>query len=507
MKRLIPLVVLALVAVSFLPASVVFIGKANPQLLYDNFPQFDLEFLSPDSDEYKNRGFYTTIQDVYYRYYERDSFFDIGFKVDDDHLNIVFDIDLRETLNSFYRRTYYSNVPYRFDVINDFLDLNFPRYAYGEVTFGKFYASVGRRPISWGPGKYQLAISGDVPSLDNIWADYKTELKSGTFNFNYVYICLNKLGMRNSVTGYIPSKTVVAHRVGWSWASFRFSLGELNLIYSEESADDINKYRYPDFLDINPFNIYHNLYQNGSNVMAFFEAEGLINLGKAGKIRLFCEFVMDDFSLPSEGKKGKPTAFGISGGLQWHIFDGEELITLKENSELYTLSSESYEFKSGLNLTYEIYFCNPYLYNRDVYPGKFTVPMHTDGESLIREPNAMYLGFKYGLNSLYQELRVNYSNAKLETSGSVGLLVRGDGYTINSLYGLKAEEAGVIDYNSIFKLYGNKMPTIMLNAEVAYLYAPGLQIEASLEAAFDLYNKKNAVCITIGHRIDFMQIK
>ncbi len=506
MKKTFSLLVLILLVSASLFASVAFIGKANPQLLYDNFPQFDLGKIKADSEEYKNRGFYTTIQDVYYRYFDRDSFFDIGFRVDDEHVNIVFDIDLRQTLNSFYRRTFYSNLPYKLDTLNDILDLNFPRYAYGEASLGKFYISLGRRPISWGPGKHQLAISGEVPSLDNIWADYKTELKSGTFNYNYVYICMNKLALRNGVTGYVPSKSVAAHRVGWSWDSFRFSIGELNLIYGDEN-DDNKKNRYPDLVDINPFSVYHNLYQDGSNVMAFFDIEGLINLGKAGKIRLFGEFVMDDFSLPTEGKKGKPTAFGVGGGLQWHVLDGQEATTLKDSSELYKLSSETFEFKSGLNFTYEIYFCNPYIYNRDSYPGKFTVPLYTDGESIIREPNAMYLGFKYGLNSLYQEVRADYCNANLEASLSLGLLVRGDGYTLDSLYGQKAEEAGVIDYNSIFKLYGNKMATILLNAEAAYLYAPGLQLEASLEAAFDLYNKKNAVCITLGHRIDLMQIK
>ena len=50
------------------------------------------------------------------------------------------------------------------------------------------------------------------------------------------------------------------------------------------------------------------------------------------------------------------------------------------------------------------------------------------------------------------------------------------------------------------------MTTVLLDAGVRYLYAHGLQIEASVEAAFDTYNGKNAVSVTVGHRIDFMSL-
>ena len=497
MKKVLSVLVLTFATSVALFASVSLISKANPQLLYDNFPRFNLT-LKADSEEYKNRGFYTTTQDVYYRYYNRDSFFDIGFRLDDEYFNLVFDIDLRETISSFYKRNYYSNVPYQFNILNDILDLNFPRYAYGASTLGKFYFSVGRRPISWGPATHQFAISKDVPYLDNIWVDYKTDLKNGTFDFNYVVISMNKLALQGSYDDEASGKykTIAAHRIGFNFSSFRFSIGELNLIYN----------RLADLMDINPFAIYHNLYQNGSNVMAYIEVEGLFDIGNFGKLRLYGELALDDFSLSVEGEKGKPTAFGVVGGIQWHLFDGEESKTLKENSELYTLSSQTYEFKTGLNLTYEIYFCNPYIYNRETDAGKFTVPLYTDGNSSLFTPNAIYLGFKYGPNSLYQELRVDYINGKLEGSLALGILIRGDAYTINSPYGDSTVGTGVIDYNSVYKLYGNKMTTVLLTAEATYLYASGLQLEVSLEAAFDTYNEKNAVCLTIGHRIDLMVI-
>ncbi len=500
MKKFLSISIILLVVFS-LNATVSIIAGANPQLLYDSFPHVNLE-VSPTSEEYKNRGFYTTIQDEYYRYYERDSFFDIGFSLNDEHFNLVFDIDFRETLNSFYKRDYYSNIPYQFDTLNDILDLNFPRYAFGEIKYDKLFVSLGKRPISWGPGRYQFTISKDVPYLDNLWAEYNTDLKSGKFTYNFVFISFNKLGLKYSTLKSNTSdtskdfKTVVAHKLGWNFGFFRFSIGELNLIYE----------RVPVLFDINPFGVYHNLYQEGSNVMAYLEAEGILELGKLGKVRLFGEIEMDDFSLPTEGEKGKPTAFGIGGGLQWHVLAGKLPTLIKTNKDKYCLSSNTYAFTSGLNITYEIYFCNPYNYNREVDAGKFTVPLHTDGNQDVLSPNAFYLGFKYGPNSLYQELRAEYISGNFEVSSCVGILIRGNGYTIDSPYGSKTIGTGDIDYNAVYTLNGERMTTILLKAECKYLYAPGLQVEALISTAFDTYNQKNAVVLTLGHRIDFTSL-
>ncbi len=480
MKKFFFALIVLFVAFS-LNATVSLIAGANPQVIYDSFPNFNLA-LSPSSDEYKNRGFYTTIQDEYYRYYERDSFFDIGLNLNDEHFNLVFDIDLRETLNSFYKRNYYSNIPYQFDTLNDILDINFPRYAYGEINYGKFFMSLGRRPISWGPGSYQFTISRDVPFLDNVWTEYRTDIHGGSFSYNFVFIGFNNRGLRYSTLKPDSSedlKTVVAHRLEWDFGFFRFSIGELNLIYN----------RYPVLFDMNPFGVYHNIYQEGSNVMAYLEVEGVVELGRFGKVRLFGEVEMDDFSLPTEEEKGKPTAFGIGGGLQWHILDEScPTLQIKTNSEKYCLSSISYVFTSGLNITYEVYFCNPYNYNREFDAGKFTIPLHTDGNQDLFSPNAMYLGFKYGPNSFYQELRVNYASGQIAIASSVGLLIRGNGYTIDSPCGSKTIGTGDIDYNAVYTLNGERMATILLNAECKYLYAPGLQIEARVSAAFDTYN-------------------
>ncbi len=491
MKRFAALLITLFTALS-LHSSVSLIAEVNPALLYDSFPRFDLGADS-SSDEYLKRAFYTTRQDVYYRYYERDSFADIGFRIDDEHFRLIFDIDLRQTLNSFYRRNYYSNIPYRFDILNDILDLNFPRYAYGEINFDRFFLSIGRRPISWGPGTHQFTISRDVPFLDNIWAEYTTPLEKGRFTYNFVFISFNQLGLKYSAGAADEQKNLAAHRVEWNTGSFRLSIGELNLIYS----------RSPAFFDINPFTIYHNLYQEGSNVMAYIEAEGIINLGKMGDLRLFAELEMDDYSLPTEDEKGKPTAFGAGIGIEWHIADGREKLTEEKKNEKYLLSSDTFAFTTGLNISYEFYFCNPYNYNRDVDAGKFTVPLHTDGNRDLYAPDALYLGFRYGPNTIFQSLTVEYISGRIEASSSLSLLIRGNGYTIDSPYGSSTIGTGEIDYNAVYTLNGESMMTILMDASLVYLYAPGLQIEAGISGAFDLYNRKSAVLLTLGHRIDF----
>ncbi len=504
MKKALCLTAVLLTAFT-LCSSVSPIVKANPQFLYDSSRYFDLSRVKYGTDEYKKRGSYLTTQDVYYRYYERESFLDVGFRIDDDHFSLVFDIDLRKTLNSFYLSRGCFNIPVNYDSLSDIIDLNFPRYAFGEVKFDNFLLSLGRRPLSWGAGEYQTAISRNVPYIDNIWAQYTTELSVGEFSYNFVLMSFNKLALRYSV--YKPGvpapvdtsqaidsmKTVAAHRVEWNLGFLRFSMGELNLIYN----------RCPDLTDIAPFGIYHNLYQDKSNVMAYMEGEWLINLSR-GHLRLFAELTLDDFSLPTEGEKGKPTAFAAGGGIQWHVMDTDEAVTMKKNSELYTLSSTTLEDRTGLNLTYSLYFCNPYIYNREIDAGKFTVPLYTDGDTDLFEPNAMYLGFKYGPNSFYSELKAGYMSGRIASEALLGILVRGNGYSINSPYGQATIGTGDIDYSTVYTLNGERMTVYLLKADLRYLYAPGLQIEASLSLEYDSYNRKNGVSLTVGHRFDFM---
>ncbi len=129
----------------------------SPDLNYSNYPLFDLN-IPVNREEYRNRGFYETKRDMYYRYFEENRLGDIGFSVNDEHFRIVFDIDIRGTLNSFSEKRTYSNIPYDFNILNNIFDLNFPRYAFGEFKRGNFFISAGRRPLNWGGAAHNIIL-------------------------------------------------------------------------------------------------------------------------------------------------------------------------------------------------------------------------------------------------------------------------------------------------------------------------------------------------------------
>ena len=459
------------------------IVSANPAAMYGNYPLHNDE--DPD--------WFETAQDYFYRYYDQEGLLDLGLFLKEDHFSVVLDIDLRQTLRSFYRDRYYSNIPYLGNDLNAILDMNFPRFAFGEVRFDKFFISIGRRPIGWGPSSHDMAISAEVPFLDNLWFDYKTELRKMTFDYNFLAVSFNAEAIdsktptavldnyENYLDGVNPErgfdeyrgiKTLLAHRIGFAWSSFRFSIGELNLVYGE----------YPNLLDMNPFGIYHNLFQDRkSNVMGYLEMEGLLRLGGEASVRVFGTFAMDDLDLPNERTKnnGKPGAIGYNLGIELHLLDGEASRTMQTNLEKYALKADTFRNNDGLNISYEFFFCSTYMYNRAVNEGKYTVPLKLYGSPTMRESNAFYLGFKYGPNSILHQLNASWSSGDLYAGLSAGLLLRGDAYSITSDYGVdyvKTNEnpTGIVDYDYRYKLYGNVTRTLVFDVDFRWLYAQGL---------------------------------
>lgn len=487
---------------------------STPTFMFENYPL--VSFGSGTGNNLRNNvsndNWYETYQDIYYRYYDHEGLLDLGIEMQEDHFAFAVDVDLRQTSKSYFTKTLYSNIPYLGNDLNAILDMNFPRTAYGEIFFDKFFLSVGRRPIGWGPGNHDFAISTDVPFEDHIWFDYKTNLKKSSLDYNFVVMSFNSEAIDNKtaeevldniegeaydkIDEYRGIKTLIAHKVGFLWSNFRFSIGELNMVYGE----------YPNLVDFNPFGIYHNLFQDRkSNVMGYIEMEGLLNFGDAGKARIYGSFAMDDFDLPGEGENGKPGALGMSAGVQYHILDGAESKVMASNSEKYALNAESFKFNDGLNVSYEFYFCTPYMYNRFSDEGKFTVPhkLYNAGKTL-REANAFYIGFKYGPNSIFHELRVEYSAEKVKADLGVGLLIRGDAYGIDSAYGQDAVDAGVVDYDYRYKLYGNHITTLIVDGSFKWIYADGLQLQVGATGAYDITDKAFACSVTIANKVDFV---
>lgn len=483
-KKIISLVLFSLTSIALFASFNVTL-LLSPDLNYSNYPLFDLN-IPVNSEEYRNRGFYETKRDMYYRYFEENRLGDIGFSVDDEHFRIVFDIDIRGTLNSFFEKRTYSNIPYDFNILNNIFDLNFPRYAFGEFKIGNLFISAGRRPLNWGGAAHNIALSNDVPFLDGMWFEYNIS----SFRYNFVYISTNREALAEAES---QDKTIILHSVGYNSTSLKFTIGELNLLYG----------RTPNLVDISPFGVYHNLYQNYSNVMLYLDVDWLV----FPFLRIYSEFAMDDFDLPTEShENGKPSAYALMAGIEWQIIKRKESITIKSDREKYTLSTPSFQFDNGLVLSYEIYFCNPYMYNRDREDGKFTVPLFMDGYKSIAEPSAFYLGFKYGPNSLYQKVGVEYISDNISSKLDLGLLIRGNGYTIDSKYGREGYASGEIDYNCRYRLYGDKMASLLLSSSFSWLYKPGLQIDIFVSSAFDFYNRKSALSVTLAHTVSFMEL-
>ncbi len=485
---------------------------STPTFMFENYPLVNLEGEHHVKGHAVN-GWYETYQDVYYRYFDHEGLLDLGIEMKEDHFAFALDIDARQTFKQYITSDQYSNIPYVGNDINAILDMNFPRTAYGEVFFDKFFLSVGRRPIGWGPGNHDFAISDDVPFEDHVWFDYKTDLKGSAFDYNFVVIGFNTEALDSdtaaeiledvenaeydNIDAYRGIKTLLAHRVGFSWTSFRFSVGELNLIYGE----------YPNLVDLNPFGIYHNLFQDRkSNVMGYIEMEGLLNFGDLGKARVYGSFAMDDFDLPGERDKnnGKPGAIGLSAGAQYHIFDGETSNVMPSNKEKYSLKADSFKFNDGLNVSYEFYFCTPYMYNRFSDEGKYTVPFKLYGSPTMREANAFYIGFKYGPNSMFHEIRMDYSSETMKAELGLGLLLRGDAYDIDSDYGVDAVTAGTVDYDYRFKLYGDVITTLIVDGSFKWLYADGLQLQVGATGAYDITDNAFACSVTIANKVDFL---
>lgn len=473
-------------ALSLASASVTTLFRVQPTFGYSSYPLIGSDnFWTLEGKTDSN--WYETYQDIYRRYYAEPGLFDIGVAVDDEHFGFVLDLDFRNDFKAYVTKSSWSNIPYVGNTLSAITDLNFPRLGFAEVKFDRFYASIGRRQIKWGPSEYDMAISDSAPYLDNLWLDYKTPSKNGNLWYNFIAVGLNTEAING---GNKPSegkmKNLFAHRLGWENDFFRIGIGELNLVYGE----------MPDLMDFTPFGIWHNLYQDErSNVMLNLSLEGLI----AKALRLYGTFTMDDFDLPSEPKEnGKPAAMGFNAGLQWHILDGNSIESREFSYQDYVLKEDSFEFNDGLNVAYEFYFATPYLYNRSEDMGKFTVPMRLFTNGYVTESNAFFIGFPYGPNSMLHRVEIEYSEKNWKADLTGEYLIRGD-YGIDSAYG-NDDIPGYRDY--CYALRGNLTHTVLVTAGAQWNWKPGFKVSASLTGAFDLTHGRNAIKAKLGASID-----
>lgn len=482
---------LALVC-SFAFAKVVPLISLSPEAHYSTYPIMNQS--GHKVVNWVDSTWYESYQDLYQRYFKRDGLLNLGIKIEDDPLFLIFDLDFRPGIINALCNKNYTNIPFVGNNIGAILDLTFPRVGFAQYKTDRFFASLGRRQVKWGPSTYDFAISDSAPFLDNAYLTYTTDAGSGKAMYTFAAFGFNTAAMDDKY------KTMFAHKISWSNDFLRLAVGELNMVYNQ----------VPNILDCTPFGVWHNLYQDSkSNVLMSLSVESLIPIADIAKARLYGTYAMDDFDLPGEGKNGKPGAMGFNLGLQLNCLASEPTLGFETRFSDYALREETFGFNSGLSIKYEWYFSTPYMYNRVDEAGKFTAASRLFDASYgyIEDKSAFYIGFPYGPNVKLHYIEVSYAQKQFSAFASLSLIQRGS-YNINSPYGVRDgvslfEDPNYMDYR--YKLCGTITKITKIEAGLNYFLNQAIKLNGSFTFTKDTTHNKTAVEATIGATIDFFR--
>lgn len=394
--------------------------RADARFFLQTMPALNLTTAEPAADASA-----LTAAD-YARYYAFPSALNFGLELEHGPASLVFRVDIRPDFNSFITERYYTNLPFAAHGISSIGDANMPTVGYFDYEGERLGLSVGRRQLAWGPGTYGLAIGVGAPYLEHLQAAYSFPARSGEWRYSFVAISADRAGEDAAHLAAAGYKNIFAHRVGYESDRLRVAVGELNLVHDVA----------PSLLDISPFGVYHNLYEDSySNVMLDASAEWLARPG----LRTYGEFVMDDLVMPWEENDGspyRPTAIGYMVGAEWRLLGGGEYAAGRMREGDYALRDGSFAPKGGLILRYEHYRTSTYLYNREIDSGKWTLPDHrlvNTSTGYLYTANAYYLGFPYGPGVRLHALSLDWESAALKATLALKYLSSG-GRGIDSTY-------------------------------------------------------------------------
>ena len=472
------------------------IFTVNTTVDINNYPTAPIVYNSETNNYYWNRestlfrnlnnGWWMKSQDYWLLAYNKASFLDLGFEINTDNFNLVTRFDFMQDpfANMTKRSEIYTNVPF----LGAMVDLTFPRVGFIDYISNdeKFYVSLGRRTIKWGPGFYDIQIADSQPYLDNIWASYTTPLNpQSKLNFDYNYVLIApKFWLQYENTA---QKTILGHKFSLFGENFKVAVGELSNIYN----------KLPTFFDLSPLIVWHNGNQDQfCNVTLYLELEG-----KVGPVRMFGTFNMDDLAQPHEVSTDRPLAIGFSTGLEYHILDGKGVVSDKFRKEDYTLREKTFKSDNGLNIGAEWYYVTPMMYNRQESQteGKFTIPWQiwaASAANYVTDRDAFFLGFKYGPNANLVRFYAEYLDDPFEVNFSTEVLTRGS-YGIESKYG-DAKYFEEMQITNMFKLAGDLTTALLLKADFAYYLDDSLKLIAGLDFQQDFTHNKNAFAFSIG---------
>lgn len=461
-----------------------------PYFTFDNTPGGIEGNTWKNTSGIQNTDWWETKQDYWSDAFSKPTFLNVGFELDTDKVDMVVLVDFLQDIfvQIRDRSKLYTNVPF---INGGNLDLTFPRVGYIDYTSseGLIYLSVGRRQIKWGPGTYGMAISDSQPYIDNFYGSVNADITDNwKFEYDFTAIAFKHF-LDIGVEAEGAPQTTFAHRFSFSTKSFRMSFTEMNNIYG----------KVPSLLDWTPIALWHNNFQDDcSNVMVDMALEA-----KLGPVRLFGTMALDDFSLPDEPNTN-PTAIGASAGIEWNISEGEAFEGKDFTNSRYAIKDETFHVNGGINLSYEFFYCSPYMYNRAVSAGKFTSDFQINsnaGPKKFYDDDAFYLGFEFGPDTVVHLVRASYETAKLKVDLAARLLRRGS-YYIDSPY----DDEYKAKYDP-FKLSGDVTTVLSISSTATYFPKDGLGIEASVCFTRDMTHETNAFKVFAGVKMALSEIE
>lgn len=402
----------------------------------------------------------------YQRYYERPSALCLGLELSSGPARIVFRVDFRPDFLAFATGDFWTNLPFAVGGIDSISDVNMPTVSFFEFRGERLTASLGRRALAWGPGRWGLAVSDNAPSVDHLALGYAFPSRRGRWEYQFFAIGADRPA---ETLGFLASgdyKSIFAHRVLWEGENARVGISELNLLRGV----------VPSLVDISPFGVYHNLYMDGySNVMLTAFAEW-----RAGRARLYGEFSMDDLVMPWESFTGRPTAFGFMAGGQLRLIEGRGYRRGPLDDRDYALRDSILSDGGGLSVRLEHYRTTAYMYGRETEYGKWSLPDHRLVGAFpfyLNEANAFVLGFPWGPDTALTTLSFSWESRRAKAEASASLLRKGS-RTIDSAYDTTNAESDWFD------LTGPVKTSFVIDIAAEYSFAETAGIRGAASSSF-----------------------
>ena len=408
---------------------------------------------------------------------ERPAVLSAGFFLKRGWFEASMALDLHQDIGAWLMGGSWSNLPKAPDSWSLMWGNNYPQVGYAQASGDSWLVSAGRRRIGVGPGTYGLGTSSENPWYDHVLARVEAPVGSGTIGYSFTTFGAQRFGD-------IKKKNLFLHRAYWRSRYLSIAFGEFNLLV----GDSI------DLQDIGPFLVYHHLFNSNSNVMLELE----IQARPAEALRLYGEFVLDDFQIPGEGSESNPNAMGFMGGLEWRILSGARSARpafFRADHGL-RLDAAPLELRTGdssggLRLKAETWLASTYLYRRSLasiaesWTGRYFFHSSTALGYQVVEP---FFASPLGPDTWLNRLELSWNEGKVESLIAVEYRVQG-------------AESERRDYSPPYSSYwlGPQEPVSRrLDFVLGVMYAPSDRIILTGKAALSFREAETRMSIDAG---------